>query len=188
LTGVQRPSKGSGGITIVNRKAYVPASALIIALALPGGLAQASDAVLATEALSPSIRALLISEMQALANAMARIHRAMVLGDHRTVAAEAKAVHDSFVLARELSESQRQEIRTKLPPAFVSADQAFHELSARLIEASSQEDVRLERLWFDEMTRACLDCHRTFAGKRFVGLTQGNGTPEAAVTPDTRSR
>ncbi len=136
-------------------------------------LAQTPDATLATEALSPPTRALLIQEMQALAEAMGRIHRAMVTGAHRAVATEAKAIHDSFVLAQELSKSQRQEIQTALPPAFVSADRDFHELSAKLVDAAMQEDAPLERFWFDEVTRACLGCHQTFAAKRFPGLLVG---------------
>lgn len=144
-------------------------------------LAQTPDATLATEALSPPTRALLIKEMQALATAMGRIHRAMVMGEHQTVVTEAKAIHDSFVLAQELSESQRREIKTTLPPAFVSADQDFHELSARLMDAAAQEDARLERLWFDEMTRACLACHQTYAGKRFPGLARGDGQEASAA-------
>jgi cytochrome c556 len=165
-------------------KVHALKGALIAVLGTPSGLlAQTPDATLATEALAPSTRALLIQEMQALAAAMGRIHRAMVIGEYRAVATEAKAIHDSFVLAQELSESQRQEIQTTLPSAFVSADQNFHELSARLVDAATQEDARLERLWFDEMTRACLACHRTFAGKRFPGLLRGN-----AQKPDGGTR
>lgn len=156
-------------------KEYALKGALIGVLGTPSVLlAQTPDATLATEALSPSTRSLLIQEMQVLAAAVGRIHRAMVMGEHRTVAAESKAIHDSFVLAKELSESQRREIQTRLPPRFVSADQNFHELSARLVNAATQEDVRLERFWFDEMTRACLACHQTFAGKRFPGLVSGD--------------
>ncbi len=157
---------------------------LMAVLGSPNGLlAQTPDATLETEALSPPTRALLIKEMQALASAMGRIHHAMVIGEHRTVATEAKAIHDSFVLAQELSDSQRQEIQTTLPTAFVSADRAFHELSARLVDAADEEDARAERLWFDEMTRACLACHQRFAGKRFPGLEREDNQK---VKADTR--
>lgn len=165
-------------------KRIVLTGTLIGALGTAGGLlAQTPDATLVTEALSPTTRALLIKEMQALAEAMGRIHRAMVIGEHQAVATEGQAIRDSFVLAQELSESQRREIRTELPLAFISADQSFHELSARLVDAAMQEDVRLERLWFDEMTRACLGCHQTFAAKRFVGFGGGSGQKQDADTP-----
>ena len=163
------------------KRSSVMAVALIAILGSANSLlAQAPDATLATEALSPPTRALLVQEMQALAEAMGRVHRAMVMGEHRTVATEAKGIHESFVLAQELSETQRQEIQTALPPAFLSADQAFHELSAKLVDAAIQEDVRLERLWFDEMTRACLGCHQTFAAKRFLGLAGASDRKQGA--------
>lgn len=123
-----------------------------------------------TAALSAETRAVLIREMQAIAEAMGRIHRAIVTGDHGTVAAEARKIHDSFVLAQELSDAQRKEIGTRLPAAFVQQDRAFHGLAGQLAQAGEAEDPRLERLWFEEMTRACQACHTDYAVGRFPGL------------------
>jgi len=129
----------------------------------------------ATAALSGETRALLIREMQAIAQAMGLVHTAIVTGDHEMVATEAGKIHESFVLAREITPSQREEIATRLPEGFVVADRAFHELAARLAEAGGQSDPRLERLWFQEMTRACQACHADYAGSRFPGLTADGG-------------
>lgn len=124
-----------------------------------------------TAALSGETRALLIREMQAIAQAMGLVHTAIVKGEHETVASEAGKIHESFVLAREITQAQREEIASRLPEGFVVADRTLHELAARLAEAGRQGDPRLERLWFQEMTRACQACHADYAGSRFPGLT-----------------
>jgi len=146
-------------------------SALVITALTTANLAAAepSDGI-ATAALSAETRTLLIQEMQAISEAMGRIHTAVVTGDHGTVAEEARNIHDSFVLAQELTEAQRTEIGTTLPAGFVAADRAFHELSGKLMQAGEQNDPALERLWFEEMTRACQACHQEYASGRFPGL------------------
>jgi len=128
-----------------------------------------------TAALSGETRALLIREMQAIAQAMGLIHTAVVTGDHETVASKARSIHESFVLAGEITQAQREEIASRLPEGFVAADHAFHELAERLAEAGRQGDPRLERLWYQEMTRACQACHADYAGSRFPGLVEDGG-------------
>lgn len=134
---------------------------------------------LATASLSAETRAVLIEEMQAISKAMGRIHTAAVTGDHPTVAKEARNIHDSFVLQQELSDAQREEIGTELPPGFIKADRAFHVLAERLAQAGDNGNPALERLWFQEMTRACQACHTDYAGARFPGLVpDGSGATE----------
>jgi len=125
-----------------------------------------------TAALSAETRGLLIREMQAIADAMGRIHRAIVTGDHKVVAREARGIHDSFVLAGELTAAQREEIGSTLPKDFVRRDRAFHGLAGKLAAAGKDGDTRLERLWFQEMTRACQACHAQYAAGRFPGLEE----------------
>jgi len=147
-------------------------------MALAAGLAVAwsstapsrENAVTVTEALSPATRALIIREMQAVAEAMGRIHKALVTGDHATVTNNARAIHDSFVLNQELTPDQRSEISNRLPADFVAADRSFHALAGNLVQAGEGGDPTLERLWFEEMTRACQACHARFASGRFPGL------------------
>lgn len=155
-----------------------PATLSLILLSLaPGGVvAGGQPEQPVTAALSAETRAVLIREMQAIAEAMGRIHRAVVTGDHATVATEARNIHDSFILAQELTDAQRKEIGATLPEAFVQQDQAFHGLAGQLAQAGEREDPRLERLWFEEMTRACQACHTDYAGGRFPGLANGSGS------------
>jgi hypothetical protein len=132
--------------------------------------ASAQDDTLATARLSPETRSLIIREMQALDAAMGTIHTALITGDHATVAREAHRIHDSFVLAQGLSPAQRSEIGNLLPPDFLVQDQQFHQLAARLAAAARDHDPQLERLWYQEMTRACQSCHAAHATARFPGL------------------
>lgn len=124
----------------------------------------------ATASLSAETRAVLIQEMQAISAAMGRIHMAVVTGDHSTVVEEARNIHNSFVLQKELSDAQRKEIGTELPPDFIATDRAFHVLAERLAQAGKKGDPALQRLWFQEMTRTCQACHTDYAGVRFPGL------------------
>jgi hypothetical protein len=129
-----------------------------------------------TARLSPETRALVIAEMQAIDDAMARIHSALVTGDHERIRREAQAIHDSFVLGQETTPQQRDEIRA-LPHAFIDADRAFHAVAARLAQAGDDHDPALERFWFQELTRACQSCHTNHASGRFPGL-RGAAAPE----------
>jgi cytochrome c556 len=137
--------------------------------ALPIAAETPADPV--TGRLSPETRILIVQEMQAVDTAMGHIRTALVTGDHEAIAREARAIYDSFVLDRELTDAQRAEIHA-LPSAFVAADQAFHRLAARLHAAAQAHDVQLERVWFEEMNRACLSCHAEHAAARFPGLVE----------------
>ncbi|MDT8319586.1 MAG: hypothetical protein RQ826_03585 [Xanthomonadales bacterium] len=149
---------------------------LAAAATLPADTAdEAAKADPVTAALSGETRALLIREMQAIDAAMGHVHRALVTGDHGTVVDQARSIHDSFVLAQEMSDAQRHEIHSRLPADFLQKDQAFHALAGRLVEAGRHADARLQRLWFGEMTRACQECHAQHAGARFPGLKESAG-------------
>ncbi len=131
----------------------------------------ANSAPPVTEQLSAATRQLLIEEMQSLATAMGPLHTAVVVGDHGTVAEQARRIHDSFILKRKLSREQRTEI-TALTPSFLESDRRFHALAAGLAQAGSQRNSALQRFYFGEMSRACVSCHRDFALERFPGLRE----------------
>lgn len=160
----------------MNRASAGIAAGIVLTCLLAHGAAAAANDEPATAVLSAETRVLLIREMQALAESMTRIHRALLVGDHATIAAEAKAIHDSFVLAQELTEDQRQEIRGQLPRRFLALDQELHRMAAELATAAQHGSPHVERFWFAEMTRACQGCHAAFAGGRFPGLVQTEKT------------
>lgn len=128
--------------------------------------------VLVTEELSAGTRSVLVLEMQAIAEAMGRIHTALVTGDHAGVATDARNIEASFVLNKQLTAAQRHEIHTRMPGEFLAADQAFHQLAGELAEVAERRDLAQERALFNAMSEACESCHVRFAGKRFAGLSK----------------
>lgn len=124
----------------------------------------------ATDDLDPRIRNLLLEEMTQIDAAMQIILSAIVRGQHGTVKEKGQAIHDSFVLARSLSEEDRKRLRAALPEGFLELDQAFHGLAADLAESGVEEDTPAQLDLFQQMTESCLRCHQTYAPDRFTGL------------------
>lgn len=56
----------------------------------------------------------------------------LVRGQDDVVARNAQGMHDSFIMAQEMSEADAHALHEALPPAFIERDEAFHELSAQL--------------------------------------------------------
>jgi hypothetical protein len=122
--------------------------------------------------LTPKLRDLLRQEMAEVLVASQDILGALATGDHATVAERAQQIHDSFILQQSLTEQDRQDLMTAVPPEFVELDRAFHETSAELASAARAEDVEQELSAFSQMAEACVACHGRFASDRFPGLAQ----------------
>lgn len=144
--------------------------AVPIFAALVAASAQAAEPV--GPKLTPKLRDLLRQEMTEVLIASQDILGALATGDHATVAGQAQQIHDSFILQQSLTEQDRQDLMTAVPPEFVELDRAFHETSAELAAAARAEDVGQELSAFDQMTEACTACHGRFASDRFPGLAQ----------------
>ena len=138
--------------------------------------ASATDAPPATEAVGPKlpddVRSLLRQEMIAILGASQSILDALVRGQHERVAEKAQAIHDSFILQQEMTESDREALVEAVPKAFVQRDRAFHALTGKLAEAARERDAERERELFGRMIDACAECHARYAHDRFPGLRQ----------------
>ncbi|HEX6141788.1 MAG TPA: cytochrome c [Geminicoccaceae bacterium] len=122
--------------------------------------------------LTPKLRDLLRQEMASVLVASQEILGAVVTGDHATIADRAQRIHDSFILEQSLSDQDRKDLMSAVPPEFVELDRAFHETSAELAAAARAGDVERELITFGEMTGACVACHARFAGDRFPALAE----------------
>ncbi len=120
--------------------------------------------------LPPKLRTLLIQEMHAIDEAGQQIYAAIVRGDHATVAEKAQAIHDSFIMAQQMTPEDEKALMAALPKAFLTRDEELHELSARLAEAGRKRDTARQLEKFSEMTRNCVACHQAYASARFPGL------------------
>lgn len=120
--------------------------------------------------LPSNVRALLLEEMNAILLASQEILDAMVRGDHETVAINAQAIHDSFILRQKMTDEDRQALRNAVPDSFVQQDQAFHTLTAKLAAAARNGDHSKQKILFDEMLGSCIACHERYAHDRFPNL------------------
>ena len=148
----------------------VSAAVLGIALALAGG-APAQDAEPETGPVGPKLteklRDMLRREMNAILGASLQIQDALVRGDDARVAELAQSIHDSFILAQEMTPEDRAALQAAVPAAFVERDRAFHQLTGELAAAARAGDEARQRQLFGEMVGACAGCHERYATDRF---------------------
>jgi cytochrome c556 len=124
--------------------------------------------------LPDSIRSLLIEEMQAINEGMAKILTGLVGADYALVAQQAQAIHDSFIMAQKITDEQRQVLKQTLPVAFIEKDKAFHQLSAQLAEAARAGNTEQQLQLYQSMQAACVACHQQHATDRFPDFSKNN--------------
>ncbi|MFB6261458.1 MAG: hypothetical protein ABEK42_12470, partial [Thiohalorhabdaceae bacterium] len=90
--------------------------------------------------------------MQAVQEALHAIHTGLVTGDHASVAKKAQAIHDSFILKRELTETDRSDLKQAVPKRFLEMDRQFHTSAAELAEAARAGSTQRELALFQRMT------------------------------------
>ena len=117
--------------------------------------------------LPADIRGLLIQEMVAILGATQTIVDAMIRGEDQIVAAEAQRIHDSFILAQELTEEQYETLVNTASEEFLKKDEAFHAMGASLAEAARAGDKRRQQETLSQMLQACVACHTEHATQRF---------------------
>lgn len=139
----------------------------LIAFTLTVLPAQAEDV---TSELDPKLRGLLQKEMIGIESAMKEIYSAIIRGNHDVVEKKGQAIHDSFILAQELTDADRKALKAAVPMAFLKLDQKFHGQAAELSEAGSEKNTRKQKQLFDRMTNSCVSCHSRFVNERFSGL------------------
>lgn len=139
-------------------------SVLLSTTALAG---EAAKDTAVGENLPPKIRGLLIQEMIAISEATKAIQDALVRGQDKQVAEHAQAVHDSFILAQEMTDADMKTLISSVPKSFLEKDEAFHGLSHQLAEAARKGDKSTQLTLFSQMIDACMQCHADHALNRF---------------------
>lgn len=122
------------------------------------------------EQLPPKVRGLLIEEMLGILNASQKIQSSIVQGDHDVVAQEAQAIHDSFIMAQEMTEEDEQALFAAVPEDFLVQDEALYKLSEELAEAGRNKNTTLQLQKFNTLIDGCVRCHSDYASARFPGL------------------
>lgn len=131
--------------------------------------AQAEDV---TSELNPKLRGLLQKKMIGIEAAMKEVYSAIIRGNHEVVQTKGQAIHDSFILAQELTDKDRKALKAAAPKAFLKLDQRFHKQAAKLAQAGEEGHTKKQKQLFDRMTNSCVNCHSRFVNERFSGLKQ----------------
>jgi len=128
------------------------------------------------EKLSPELRQLLSQEMMSLQTGMAAIIPAYVSGDWHEISHIALKMKHSYILKQALTQSQKHELHSNLPPSFLKLDQQFHYQAGMLSHAADMKKPELIGFYFSELTRSCVACHSQFAQHRFPALKSKEDT------------
>ena len=123
------------------------------------------------EMLSQELRSLLSKEMQALQSGMISIIPAYISGNWDEIETTAGKMKNSYILKKNLTENQVNELHSVLPHEFVKKDQRFHYLAGMLEHAAKNRNPELINFYFSEMNESCVGCHSVFATHKFPALT-----------------
>jgi len=125
--------------------------------------------------LSPALLELLKQEMNAIQQGMQALLPAIVSGNWKDAAGIGEHIQNSYIMQKQLTEAQMEELHNALPPAFLELDQSFHHTAGMLAHAARQRNAEVAGFYYYKLTDTCVACHGKFAGHRFPGLTDDAG-------------
>jgi len=128
----------------------------------------ATDISKEVETLSPEVRGLLSQEMLHIEKGMHQIFSNIVKGNYEEVSKIAKDIEASFIFKKELTKSQRSELKAKISKEFIAMDSGFHEKAGKLAIAAEFDEKENIQKYFSSMTDSCVQCHSKFATHRFT--------------------
>ncbi|TYB35104.1 MAG: cytochrome c [Flexistipes sinusarabici] len=120
--------------------------------------------------LPTEIRMALIKEMVKLETDMQELLSCLAKGQSKQAEETAMSIYQSFIMKQELSKKQLEKLPKLLPKDFVQLDRNFHKNAKQLAEAAGQNNFESAMNIYNQMTSACVTCHKNFAAKRFSGL------------------
>ena len=127
--------------------------------------------------LSQELRTLLQTEMREIAVASQAVVMSFVMGDWQSIQRVSEQIRASYVMERNISNSQKKELENKLPDHFKRLDAEFHARAEKLGSAAAAEDLEMIAFHYYRMLETCATCHAAFAKSRFPGFS--SEAPEA---------
>ncbi|MBE9538819.1 MAG: cytochrome c [Proteobacteria bacterium] len=122
--------------------------------------------------LSPELRSLLSKEMLSLQEGMQSILPAYVSGDLDEVAKIARKIKNSYILKQQITDTQKRELKSKLPASFLQSDQKFHEYAGMLEHVSKEKHMELVGFYYAKLSESCVSCHSQHASHRFKAFNK----------------
>lgn len=120
--------------------------------------------------LSEDLRTLLQQEMREVAGASQAIVMSFVSGDWESIGRVSEQIRASYVMERNLSDSQMQELEDKLPDRFKWLDMDFHARAHKLGLAAASEYPEIVAYHYYRLLETCATCHAAYAKSRFPGF------------------
>ena len=146
-------------------------AAVVIAGAVAAAPAMAKEPEPIGPKLTPRLQQMLSEEMLSVRQAAKQILDGLIVGDHSLVATQAQQVHDSFILARALTEQDKKDLMKAAPPEFLKLDGEFHMTAKKLSEAALHKDYELQRFYYSRLVDSCQTCHSQFATSKFPAFS-----------------
>lgn len=126
--------------------------------------------------LSKDLRTLLQDEMHQIAEASQHIVMYLASGDWKSIERISDEIQASYVMEKNLTEAQKQELEDKLPDRFKWLDREFHARAGKLGQAAAASDAETVAFHYSRLLESCAACHAAFAKSRFPGFS--SKTPE----------
>ena len=125
----------------------------------------ASDGAFKT--LSPKLQLLMGEEMREIEKGMKRMFSYIIAADYENIQKTATAIQNSYTFNKNLTKEMQQELRKKIPQAFMAIDMQLHGTAGDLANAAEFEDQAGVEKGFATMLNSCVACHSTYATHKF---------------------
>ena len=154
----------------MSRKTCIPVLAGVLALA--AALAHAAEPTAPSRALqlSPGVKALLTAEMVEIARGVQGMTLSIASADWASIQSISTRIHASYILERQLTPAQAEELERALPERFKELDAEFHARALRLGAAAAAHDAELVVYQYSRLIESCTACHAAYAAARFPGF------------------
>jgi cytochrome c556 len=120
--------------------------------------------------LSPGVRELLLAEMREIAAGVQSVATALALGDWKSIADTSARIRASYILEKQLTPAQAEELERALPQDFKRLDAEFHARAEQLGSAALAHDAERVAFQYSRLLENCAACHAAFARTRFPGF------------------
>jgi len=123
--------------------------------------------------LSPEVLNLLRAEMGEIAGGVQAIALALAIADWKSIQETSRKIRDSYIMEKQLTAAQAEELERALPDHFKQLDRAFHQRAEKLGEAAAVHDSKLAAFHYSRLIESCALCHSVYARSRFPGFAAG---------------
>ena len=120
--------------------------------------------------LGPELLALLQAEMREITVGVQKIPVAIAQGDWETLEQTGESIRSSYIMARTLTNEQKQTLKSTLPARFKQLDSAFHSRAGQLAQAARARDSELASYHYSRLIEGCAQCHSLYAREKFPGF------------------